>query len=248
MNEKMQNTVEPEGKWVYRVGGIAAFLLVIGWFLAFPFYAAAGGPEPFGAEARLIHYAGRETAWWGILWLMVITDLFYVVIQLALYQSLKKIAQSMILLAVAFKGLFVVLDLGVLWPNHAALFDLSSLYAAATSEVQRTAIVNAAYASSAALDSLLPNLYSIVIPSLGTLFVSMAMFKGVFSKRTAYLGLAVTATGIIAMADPFLGAWGIVHLVNALLATIWYLLVGWQLYKLDQQTNNPLRQAAFASD
>lgn len=248
MTEKTQFTVDPDGKWIYRVGGIAAFLLVIGWFITFPFYAAAGGPEPFGAEARLIHYAGRETAWWGILWLMVITDLFYVVIQLALYQSLKKIAQSMLLLAVACKGLFVVLDLGVLWPNHAALFNLSSLYAIAGSEAQRTAIVNAAYASSAVLDSLLPNLYSIVIPSLGALFASLAMLKGVFSKRTAYLGMAVAATGIIAMVDPFLGAWGIVHIVNAILATIWYLLVGWQLYKLGRQTNNPLRQAAFASE
>ncbi|HEY5729121.1 MAG TPA: hypothetical protein VIS72_03665 [Anaerolineales bacterium] len=248
MNDKTQLTADPDGKWIYRVGGIAAFLLVIVWFLAFPFYAAAGGPEPFGAEARLIHYAGRETAWWGILWLMVISDLFYVVIQLALYQSLKKIAQSMILLAVACKGLFVVLDLGVLWPNHAALFDLSSLYAAAASEAQRTAIINAAYASSAVLDSLLPNLYSIVIPSLGALFASLAMFKGVFSKRTAYLGLAVAATGIIAMADPFLGAWGIVHIINAFLATIWYLIVGWRFYKLGQQTHNPIHQAAFASD
>jgi len=248
MNENMQNTVDPDGKWIYRVGGIAAFLLVIGWFLTFPLYAAAGGPEPFGAEARLIFYAGRETAWWGILWLMVITDFFYVVIQLALYQSLKKIAQSMILLAVAFKGLFVVLDLGVLWPNHAALFDLSSLYAAAASEAQRAAIVNAAFAPSAVLDSLLPNLYSIVIPSLGTFFASLAMLKGVFSKRTAYLGLAVAATGIIAMADPFLGAWGMVHLVNALLATIWYLFVGWRLYKLGQQTHNPIHQVEFASN
>jgi len=234
MNDKIQFTVDPEGKWIYRAGGIAAFILVIGWFLTFPFYGAAGGPEPLGAEARLIHYARRESAWWAILWLMVFTDLLYVGIVLALYQSLKKIDQSMILLAVACKGLFVILDLGILWPNHAALFNLSSLYAAAASEAQRAAIVNAAFAPSAVLDSLLPNLYSIVIPSLGTLFVSLVMLKGVFSKRTAYLGLAVAATGIISIADPFLGAWGIVHIVNALLATIWFLLVGWRLYKLGQ--------------
>jgi len=237
MNEKTQFTVDPDGKWIYRVGGIAAFILVIGWFLTFPFYAAAGGPEPFGAEARLIHYAGRETAWWAILWLMVFTDLFYVVIVLALYQSLKKIDRGMLLLAVACKGLFIVLDLGVLWPNHAALFNLSKLYAVAATEAQRAAIVNAAVAPSAVLDSLLPNLYSIVIPSLGTLFVSLVMLKGVFSKRTAYLGLAVGVTGIIAFADPFMGALGMMHIVNALLATIWWLLVGWRLYKLGRQMN-----------
>ena len=232
MNEKMQFIVDPEGKWLYRVGGIAAFILVIGWFLTFPFYAAGGGPEPLGAEARLIHYAGRESAWWAILWLMVFTDLLYVSIVLALYQSLKKIDQSMILLAVACKGLFVVLDLGILWPNHAALFNLGSLYAAAASDAQRAVIVSAAFAPSAVLDSLLPSIYSIVIPSLGTLFVSLVMLKGVFSKPTAYLGLAVGITGIVAFADPFMGAWGMMHIVNALLATIWFLLVGWRLNKL----------------
>ena len=235
MNEKTQFTVDPEGKWLYRAGGIAAFILVIGWFLTFPLYAAGGGPEPLGAEARLIHYAGRETAWWAILWLMVFTDLLYVGIALALYQSLKKVDQSMMLLFIACKALFFTLDLGLLWPNHAALFNLSRLYAAAASEAQRAAIVSAATALSAVLDSLLPSVYSIVIPSLGTLFASLVMLKGVFSKRTAYLGLAVGVTGIVAFADPFMGAWGKMHIVNALLATIWFLLVGWRLYKLGQQ-------------
>lgn len=235
MNEKTKFTVDLEEKWLYRVGGIAAFILVIGWFLTFPLYAAGGGPEPLGAEARLLHYAGRESAWWAILWLMVFTDLLYVGIVLALYQSLKKIGQSMMLLFIACKGLFFALDLGLLWPNHAALFNLSRLYAAAVSEAQRAAIVSAALAPSAVLDSLLPGVYSIVIPSLGTLFVSLVMLKGVFSKRTAYLGLAVGVTGIVAFADPFMGAWGKVHIVNALLATIWFLLVGWRLYKFGQQ-------------
>lgn len=235
MNDKMQFAVDPEEKWLYRVGGIAAFILVIGWFLTFPLYAAGGGPEPLGAEARLVHFAGRELAWWGILWLMVVTDLIYVGIALALYQSLKRLDQSKMLLFIACKGLFFALDLGLGWPTHAALFNLSRLYTAAASEVERTAIVNAALAPSAVLDSLLPNLYSIVIPSLGTLFASLVMLKGVFSKRTAYLGLAVGVTGIVGFADPFMGVWGKVHLINALFATIWWLLVGWRLYKLGQR-------------
>lgn len=234
-----QNTiasaVDPDGKWLYRVGGIAAFILVIGWFLTFPLYAYGGGPAPLGVEARLIHYAGRETAWWAILGLMVFTDFFYVVIALALYQALKKIDQNMMLLFIACMGLFIVLDLAVGWPNHAALFNLSSGYAAAATDAQRAAVVSAAAAPSAVLDSALPAIYSIVIPALGTVFASLVMLKGVFSKGTGYLGLAVGVTGIVAFADPFMGAWGKVHIVNALLATIWFLLVGWRLYKLGQQ-------------
>lgn len=231
----MIDTIDLDGRWFYRAGGIAAFILVICWFLTFPLYAVGGGPEPLGAEARLLHYMGRETAWWGILVVMVFTDLLYVGIALALYQSMKKVDQGLMLLFIAFKGLFFALDLGLLWPNHAALFNLSKLYAAAMSEAQRAAIVGSAVAPSAMLDSLLPVLYSIVFPSLGTLFASLAMLKGVFSKRTAYLGLIVGVTGIAAIADPFMGALGQIHIVNALLATIWWLLVGYRLYKLGQQ-------------
>ena len=226
--------VESDEKWFYRVGGIAAFILVLGWFLAFPLYAAGGGLEPHGAEARLLHYMGRESAWWGILVLMVFTDLLYVGIALALYQCLKKVDQGLMLLFIACKGLFFTLDLGLLWPNHAALFNLSSLYAAAASEAQRATIVGAAVAPTAMLDSLLPTIYSIVLPSLGTLFAGLAMLKGGFSKRVAYLGLIVGVTGIVAVVDPFMGSLGQMHVVNALLAAIWWLLVGYKLYKLGQ--------------
>lgn len=233
--ETIASAVDPDGRWLYRVGGIAAFILVVGWFLTFPLYAAGGGPEPLGAEARLIHYVGRETARWAILGVMVFTDLLFLGVALALYQALKNINQNIMLLSFAFAGLFVVLDLALLWPNHAALFNLSRDYAAAATEAQRAAAVSAAASPSAVLDSILPGIYSIGIPSLGILFASLVMLKGTFSKNAGYVGLAVAVTGTVAITDPFLGAWGQIHIVNALLATIWWLLVGYRLYKLGQQ-------------
>lgn len=227
------NAVDPDGKWLYRVGSIAAFILVIGWFLTIPLYVSTG-TLPIGTEARLIHYAPHLTEWWVILGLMVFTDLFYLGITLALYFALKKIDQNMMLLFIACKVLFVVLDLAVLWPNKAALFTLSSGYAAAVTDAQRAAIVMAAASPAAVLDSVLPSIYSLVIPSLGTLFISLVMVRGVFSKSAGYLGLAAAVTGIMAVADPFMGAWGKAQYVNAILATIWYLIVGFKLYKLGQ--------------
>ena len=234
MNEKTQITVDPDGRWIYRVGGIATFILVIGYFLTFPLYASAG-IEPIGAEARLIHYSGHLTEWWGILGLMVFTDLLYVLVWLALYEALKGINRNMMWLALACKGLFVVLDLAIMWPNHAALFNISSAYAAATTDVQRALLVAAASAPSALLDSFLPSIYIILMPSLGSVFAGFVMFKGIFSKGTAYLTLAIGITGILSVVDPLIfGPSDPMHIINALLATIWYLLVGWRLYKLGQ--------------
>jgi len=236
MSDSTQPVLGPGEQRLYRLGGIAAFILVAGWFLTFPLYAAGGGPEPMGAAARLLHYAGREPAWWAILWIMVFTDFMYVGVALALFQLLKRLDQGMMLLFVAFKGLFIALDLGLLWPNHAALLSLSKLYAAAASEAQRAAIASAAAAPAAVLDSLLPNVYSIGIPALGTLFASLVMLKGIFGRPAAYLGLAAGITGIVAVADPFLGTWGKVHIVNGLLATVWFLLVGWGLCRIGWRT------------
>lgn len=236
MNEKTQFTVDPDVKWLYRVGGIAAFVLVIGYLLTFPVYAWVGAAPPSGVEAQLIYFAEHATGWWTILGLMVFTDLLYVPVFLSLYQTLKGVNRDGMLLAAGCIGLFVALDLALTWTAYSALITSGGNYAAATTDAQRAVFVAAAGYPSAMLDSPLLGTYAILVPSLGFLLTGLVMLKGVFSKRTAYLGLAVGVTGIVAFADPFMGAWGKVHIVNALLATIWFLLVGWKLYKLGQQT------------
>lgn len=228
------NAVDPDGKWVYRVGGISAFVLVIGYFATFPLYASAG-ISPAGAEAQLRHYAPHLTEWWAILWIMVFTDLLYVPVWLGLFQALKGIGRYLLILALVCKGLFVVLDLVVTWPNFAALYTLSANYVSAT-DIQKVALIAAAGYPSAVLDSPLLRIYAILIPSLGTFLSGFVMLKGVFHKGVAYLGFAVGVTGILAAVGPFFtDALATMHIINALLATFWFLAVGWKLYKLSQQ-------------
>ena len=248
MNEKIQTKVDPETKWIYRVGGISAFVLVIGYFATFPLYASAG-IAPTGPEAQLLHYAPHLTEWWAILGLMVFTDLLYIPVWLVLYRALKGINRNVMVLALICKGLFVALDLAVTWTNYAVLFNLSRDYAMAANDIQREAIISSAGVAAAVMDSLMLKIIAILIPSLGTILSGFVMSKGIFSKGTAYLSFAVGITGILAAFGPtFTHTLDTMHIINALLATIWYLLVGLRLYKLGQQTNYPLRQAAFASD
>jgi hypothetical protein len=239
MNEKTQYTVDPDGKWIYRVGGLSGIVLGIGYFLTIPmvpFYA--GGFPPLGAEARLAFFADHLAGWWATMALMVFTDLLYVPLFLALYHALKGFNKYIMLLAFACAGLFVVLDLAITWTAYPSLMIMSGNYAAATSDAQRALIVAAAGYPSAIVDSPLSGIYAILFPGLGELLASFVMRKGIFSKALAYMGMIAGVSGILAGIGPiFISELETFQYINASLAMIWFFFVGFKLYKLGQQTN-----------
>jgi hypothetical protein len=229
--DKAVDASERTGEWACRVGGICALLVVLGYLLTFPVFGAVG-VWPGGAEARLGYFGKHSTGWWTITGLMVVTDLLWVPVWLALYQVLKGINKYLTLLAVACGFLFVALDLAVTWTAHSSLLTLGSTYAAATSDAQRAAIVAAAGYASSLLDSPLLAVYIILIPSIGVLLASLVMARTVFGKPTAYLGWAVGVSGIAAGIGPlFTRALGAAPVVNALLVMVWFFLAGWRLLR-----------------
>lgn len=229
------SAADPEARSFFRVGAIATLIVVIGWFLTFPVYARVGIAPP-GVEARLMHYGADPAGWWTILGLMVSTDLFYVVVWLALYEALKRYSRSLMMVAVASNLLFVILDLAVTWTNHAALFTLGSSYVTVATDAERALLTAAAGAPAAVLASPLAPIYAIGLPALGTLVAGLVMLKGGFSKVMAYLAIAVGITGVPAVVAPYIfGPSDPMHIINALLATVWFLLVGLRLFKLGRQ-------------
>jgi hypothetical protein len=217
------------------VGGISAFVLVVVYFLTFPVYAWVGDPPPSGLEAQLCYFAEHATGWWVILGLMVFTDLLYIPIFSSLYQALKGINRSAMLLATGFMGLFVVLDLAVTWTAYSTLITSGGNYAAATTDAQRAVFVAAAAYPSAILDSPLSDTYAILFPALGVLLIGLVMLKGIFNKPTAYLAVAMGITGIIFMGSYVVGALSVFRIINALLAAVCYLFAGYRLYRLGRQ-------------
>jgi hypothetical protein len=87
------NEVDPDGKWLYRVGGISALILGIGYLITIPLYVVVGA-KPSGVEAGLMYLAGNQTVWWAILGLMVFTDFLFIPVAFALYLALKMIPFS----------------------------------------------------------------------------------------------------------------------------------------------------------
>ncbi len=216
---------DPAGRSLYRSGGISALVLGLGYVVTVVLYAQVG-PPPSGAEASLEYLAGKTTVWWAILALSVLTDLLFIPVALSLYFALKEINRNAMLVATAFLGLFVVLDLAVTWSNYASLIGLSSDYALAASG-QRSLDVAAAGHAAAVLASPLLRVYAIVIPSFGILLIGFVMLKGPFGRITAYLGLIVGVLGIASIAGL-----GVTIIANALATTVWGLLVGYRLYRL----------------
>jgi hypothetical protein len=229
--EKMTvNVVEADGKWMYRVGGISALVIGIGYIIIFPLFALVGAP-PSGGEVWLKYLEGKTTVWWAILGLCVFTDFLYVPVAFSLYLALERVNRYAMLVAAAFVGLFVVLDLAVTWTNYASLLTLSGLHGAATNDVQRAGYVAAANYASAVLASRTEVFYSIVDLSLAILIIGFVMLKGtgIFSKTAAYLGMAAGMFGIVAISGFFVSI-----IINAVLTTVWLWFVGYRLFRLGQ--------------
>jgi len=239
MNEKMQTTVDTDRRWIYRVGGISGIILGVGYLLTIPVtIIIAGGFPPPGVEARLAFFAEHAAGWWVATALMVFTDLLYVPFFLALYHALKGFNKYLILLAFTCAGLFVLLDLAITWTSFPSLIILSSNYAAATSDAQRSLVVAAAGYPSAIIDSPLSGIYAILFPGLGELLVSLVMRKGIFSKTLAYMGMIAGVSGILAGIGPiFISELETFQYINASLAMIWFFFLGLKLNKLGQQKN-----------
>lgn len=239
MNEKMGFATDSSGQWIYRVGGLSAIALGIGYLLTFPVVIVyAGGFPPPGAEAALVFFAEHAADWWAVTALMVSTDLLYVPVFLALYQALKGINKHQMLLALACEGLFVALDLAITWTAYASLVALGGSYATATSDAQRASLVAAAGYPSSIANAPLLGIFIVGIPALGLLLASLVMRKGVFNKAVAYMGVVASICGLLAGVGPILlGAVDTVQYINASLAMIWFFLVGYKLNQLARQAS-----------
>ena len=230
------HVVDPAGKSLCRAGGICAIGFGIAYVVIIALYVPLGA-RPSDAEAWLAYLAGNTPTWWAILGLSVLTDFLLVPVALALYLALKGINKSVMWVAIAFMGLFVVLDLALTWTNYAYAIVLSGDYAAATSDAQRAALIAAAHYPAALLESPLLFVYNSLTLAVGILLTGLVMRRGIFNKRTAYLGVITGVLGVVAVTSSFFASSvsTMVIILTSVLTTAWVPLVGYRLYGLDRQ-------------
>src|SRR5262245_57174244 len=90
-SDRPSEWVDPDGKWLYRVGGISALVRGVGYIIIFLLYANVEAPPGGDGEAWLKYLAGKTTVWWGILCLSILTDFLFIPVALSLYLALKGI-------------------------------------------------------------------------------------------------------------------------------------------------------------
>jgi len=226
-----QSALAPDPNWkrVYKVGGIgllaSGVIFVVGAVLSMMI-----GNPPADAEGYLKSVAGHQALSFATFGLFALTDFLMVPGIIALYLALRHISRNAMLIAAGLMALYVVLDLAITEPSSLALVALTRHYAASASDAARAVYVSAASYALAVLP--VATFYSYVISSIGFLIASIVMLKGVFSKVTAYVGIAACVEGIVGGFYLFVPALAVLLLPCLMAFALWSFLAGLRLYRL----------------
>ena len=181
-----------------------------------------------GAEALRV-VAERSLVFRIINGIFATVAVLFVAGMLALFFSLKDVKRAHMMIATAFFAVAVGLFLGSTVVEY-SLVRLSEAYLSATSDAQRAAYVatwELAGGVSGAGETLGQVLFSVSL-----IIVSSVMLKarGIFSKAAAYLSIVAGIVGLVASIP--LPPLEIVSLASNIILAAWFLLVGYDLYKL----------------
>lgn len=231
------NAPDPSWRGLYRAGSISAILFVALNIIAIVLDFTAPPPVSGGA-ATLEFIAENRTIYIleQLLWL--VPGVFAMVVFLALYPALKHLNKSYAALGALVGGASWALTLAIPTTSRGApaLVYLSDQYAAATTGAERAVFATAAEALVAQNNT--PTVAGILTP-VGILIVSLVMLKGVFPRGVAYLGIATGVLGIASEALRFVLPAG--YAVYGLLLFVWFIAMGWELYRLAADTGQSRR-------
>ena len=233
MTESASATVDQSWKGLYRWGGLLALLVGVLYFAIIALALAMGTP-PTGTGALLEYYNDNAALAYGAFGLAIVSDIMLAPVVFALYLALRGINKNAMLVASGFGGLFLVLDMGVTGTAAITLVNLGQNYAAAATDIQRTAYLAMAD-NSLAIVSAGQHLFSSAVPSLWGLIASLVMLKGIFSKATAYVGIAGSIVGLAYVLNIFVPALTILLPFEIILFGIFFLLAGSKLYGLGKR-------------
>lgn len=214
-------------KDLYRIGGVAALAIA-------PLYVAelavfmAGGPMPTTVLEWFTLLQSNPLVGLVDLYLLEIPlYLMMGVMFLALYVALRRTSETYMALAMLLASMGVTLFLAL---NPAlSMLSLSSQYAAATSDSQRSLFLAAGQAYLAMTQGTGFSA-AFVLTTLAGLVASVVMLQGTrFHKATAYAGV-LTNVLLLALYVPAIGF--VLWMVGGLILPAWFILVGWNLVRL----------------
>jgi hypothetical protein len=221
---------DPSWRGLYRAGWISAALFVVLVIVPLVLIFTTAQPPVSGGAATLQYIASHKPVYLIELVSFVGLSLPAMVVFLALSVALKHLNKGYAALG-ALVG--IASEVIALASNSSpqslnpGLIYLSDHYVAATTVAQRAALTTAAEGLIAVSNAV--NAAGI-LTALGILILSLVMLKGVFPKGVAYLGIVTGALGIVG--EALRDILGPGYIVYGLLLPIWFLAVGWKLYRL----------------
>jgi hypothetical protein len=233
--------VGPDPSWrsLYRIGGICAILAGVLYIAALVLDFIVP-PAPLSDGAATLQYIASHRSFYILeqtLWLApsVLLMVAFLALPVALKYLNKSYAAIGALIGIASWALSLA------WPTTGggghALVYLSDHYMAATSAAQRAAF--AAAAEGFLAQNTIPTIIGILQP-VGILILSLVMLKGVFHKSVASLGIVTGILGIVS--ETLRPIMGISYAVYGVLLILWFLVIGWNLFRLASSKSQSRRR------
>lgn len=220
-----------EARWrgVCKVGGLAAFTMLTLMVIQIIIYSV--WPPPSTVEG---YFTLFQSNWLlGLLsfdLLYIVDSVLLIFIYLALYAVLRRASESAMLIALVLG----IAGIAAYFASNTAfeMLSLSGQYAASTTEAQRTMLLASGQVMLETYTGTAFDIYY-VLNTIFLFIVSPVMLRSkLFSKKTAYLGLAAGILMIIPSSAGMLGVY--FSLASLVPWAIWLVLVGRRLLQIER--------------
>jgi len=221
-----------EDRWhyLYRTAAIAALLSVSLFLFQIVAFFVWPPPSTVAGHFALLHsrpFVGLVS----LDFLIIVDEVLAIPLCLALYLSLRRVHESLVLIATALSAASIVCFL-IATPALNMLY-LSQQYAAATSTVDREGLLAAGQAVLSSWQGT-PFQVGNVVGSIGMILIGWVMLRSqIFSNSAAYVGIVSGAVGF-GMYVPKFGVF--ISIFSVVGMQIWYVMIALALFRLCKRT------------
>jgi len=238
MNKAKLDQDDSRWQWLYRLGGAAALLIVA--FIPLQVIIFMTWPPPSTALGYFTLFQSNPlVALLDLDLLLVIDQIAGIVILLAFYVALRRTNEAAMIVALA---LGLVATASYFASNTAFnMLTLSNQYAAVTTEAQRAMYLAAGESMLAIYNGTAFHL-SYILGSVVLIIIPIVMLQsGLFSKRTAYIGLLANIIGL-GLYVPVIGIY--ISIFSVLFLAIFYILAARRFFRMGRHARELILQPA----
>jgi hypothetical protein len=255
MNKAGTEIVDSTRNSLYRIGGAAALICGLMYFVSLGVYVPAyrvGPPPDTVLEWFTLFQSNPLTGLFFLGLADVVIMILWGPMSLALYAVLKQAHKNWSMIATTF--VFVGMAVYLATNTAFSMLSLSHKYAAATTAAERSIVLAAGQAIIAVSEGTGGQYIGMPLAWLAGLLLSVVMLRSkAFNKATAWAG--ILGLGLLLASMPFAGYTtagpatavesaiiAVTYIGGGLLSLAWYILVGLRLLKLRQVEGKTLPQ------